>query len=97
MLVISRTNKERIILDESIYIEIIRLEAKKVRLGISAPESVLVRREELPLRGEQFQQLHTRNMLVRKWVNGTLTEDETQTLLALVIPNYIQRDHNRSP
>ena len=49
MLVLSRKANERVHLGESIVLTIIRVAGEKVRLGIDAPDSVLVLREELDL------------------------------------------------
>ena len=47
MLVLSRKEGERLKLGESIVLTIVRVNGDKVRLGIEAPEDVLVLREEL--------------------------------------------------
>lgn len=47
MLVLSRKEAERIRLGDSIVLTIIRIGGDKVRLGIEAPDDVLVLRDEL--------------------------------------------------
>ncbi len=52
MLVLSRKERERIKLGDSIVVTVVRVTGDKVRLGIEAPADVLVLREELAVRGE---------------------------------------------
>ncbi len=47
MLVLSRKQSERIKVGDSIVVTVVRLSGDKVRLGIEAPNDVLVLREEL--------------------------------------------------
>jgi carbon storage regulator len=47
MLVLSRREKERIRLGDSIIVTVVRVTGDKVRLGIEAPPDVLVLRDEL--------------------------------------------------
>lgn len=47
MLILSRREKERIRLGDSIVVTVIRVAGDKVRLGIEAPADVLVLRDEL--------------------------------------------------
>lgn len=47
MLVLSRKERQRIKLGDSIVITVVRVAGDKVRLGIEAPPDVLVLREEL--------------------------------------------------
>jgi carbon storage regulator len=47
MLVLSRRQSERIRLGNSIVLTVIRISGDKVRLGIEAPPSVVVLRDEL--------------------------------------------------
>ena len=47
MLVLSRRESERIRLGDSIVVTVVRLGRDKVRLGIEAPDNVLVLRDEL--------------------------------------------------
>jgi carbon storage regulator len=47
MLVLSRRESERIKLGNSIVLTVIRVSGDRVRLGIEAPQDVLVLREEL--------------------------------------------------
>jgi carbon storage regulator len=53
MLVLSRKERERIKLGDSIVVTVVRVAGDKVRLGIEAPADVLVLREELQSRGER--------------------------------------------
>lgn len=47
MLVLSRKERERIKLGDSIIVTVIRVVGDKVRLGIEAPSDMIVLREEL--------------------------------------------------
>ena len=47
MLVLSRRERERIKLGDSIVVTVVRVTGDKVRLGIEAPPDVLVLRDEL--------------------------------------------------
>ncbi len=47
MLVLSRRERERIKLGDSIIVTVVRVMGDKVRLGIEAPPHVLVLRDEL--------------------------------------------------
>ena len=47
MLVLSRRERERIKLGDSIVVTVVRVAGDKVRLGIEAPPHVLVLRDEL--------------------------------------------------
>ncbi len=50
MLVLSRKSRQRIIIGEGIEITILAISGNRVRLGITAPREVPVRREELHVR-----------------------------------------------
>jgi carbon storage regulator len=50
MLVLSRKESQRIRLGDSIVITIVKISGDKVRVGIDAPSSVLVLRDELETR-----------------------------------------------
>jgi carbon storage regulator len=50
MLVLSRRERERIRLGDSIIVTVIRVAGERVRLGIDAPSDVVVLRDELPPR-----------------------------------------------
>jgi carbon storage regulator len=50
MLVLSRKESQRIRLGDSIVITIVKISGDKVRVGIDAPSSVLVLRDELQAR-----------------------------------------------
>lgn len=47
MLVLSRKERERIRVGESIVVTIVRVSGDKVRIGIEAPPDVIVLRDEL--------------------------------------------------
>jgi carbon storage regulator len=47
MLVLSRRERQRIKLGDSIIVTVVRVSGDKVRLGIEAPSDVLVLRDEL--------------------------------------------------
>jgi len=51
MLVLSRKERERIRLGDSIVLTIVRVSGDRVRLGIEAPADMLVLREELDAAG----------------------------------------------
>lgn len=50
MLVLSRKESQRIRLGDSIVITIVKISGDKVRVGIDAPNNVLVLRDELEVR-----------------------------------------------
>lgn len=52
MLVLSRKESERLVIDENIVITVVRIAGGGVRLGIEAPREVSIRREELLARPE---------------------------------------------
>lgn len=47
MLVVSRKEYERLVIDGNIIVTVVRVAGGKVRLGIEAPPEIHVRREEL--------------------------------------------------
>jgi carbon storage regulator len=47
MLVLTRRIGERIIIDNQIVLEVLEIKGQRIRLGIQAPQSVSVLREEL--------------------------------------------------
>jgi carbon storage regulator len=47
MLVLSRKENERLVIDGNIVVTVVRVAGGKVRLGIQAPADVHVKREEL--------------------------------------------------
>jgi len=47
MLVLSRKVNEEIVIGENIRITVVKVVGNKVRLGISAPDSVAIRRKEI--------------------------------------------------
>jgi len=50
MLVLSRKLGDRLVIAESIEITVVEIRGTKVRLGVSAPRQVSVRRHEVPAR-----------------------------------------------
>ncbi len=48
MLVLSRRDGQEIVLGEDIVIKVLSIDGGRVRIGIEAPQSVPVRRSELP-------------------------------------------------
>jgi carbon storage regulator len=50
MLVLSRKTGERIMIGDNVIITVARIDQKRVRIGIDAPDDVVIRREEVPLR-----------------------------------------------
>lgn len=53
MLVLTRKEQERLIIDERIVITVVRVAGGAVRLGIEAPLVVPIRREEVRLADDQ--------------------------------------------
>lgn len=53
MLVLSRKERERIRLGDSIVVTIVRVAGDKVRIGIEAPPDVIVLRDELEPRSRE--------------------------------------------
>jgi carbon storage regulator len=53
MLVLTRRKNEKVIIDERITITVVRCGDGSVRLGFEAPDDVNIRREELPLEGDE--------------------------------------------
>ena len=47
MLVVSRKKNEKIRIDDSITITVVEVKGDKVRIGIDAPENIVVHREEI--------------------------------------------------
>lgn len=48
MLVLSRKANEEIVIGSNVTVKVVRIEGNKVRLAISAPSSIRIRRGELP-------------------------------------------------
>ena len=48
MLVLSRKVGERIVIGDTVVVQVLAVRRGQIRLGISAPASVSIRREELP-------------------------------------------------
>ena len=48
MLVLTRKSGERIAIGDNIVITVLEVQGKRIRLGIEAPRSISIRREELP-------------------------------------------------
>lgn len=49
MLILSRKKDESIIIDDEIKIKVIEIDGNRIQLGISAPESITIHREEVYL------------------------------------------------
>lgn len=47
MLVLTRKAGERLVIDDSIVLEVLEIQGNRVRLGIQAPPSVTILRQEL--------------------------------------------------
>lgn len=47
MLILTRKIGERIVINENIFIEVLELKGHQIRLGIQAPKSISVHREEI--------------------------------------------------
>jgi len=47
MLVLSRKKNESIIIDDNIQVTVVEVRGDKVRLGVTAPKSIPVHREEI--------------------------------------------------
>lgn len=56
MLVLSRKQNERLIIDGNIVVTIVRVSGGTVRIGIEAPAEVSIRREELCSRPTDYEQ-----------------------------------------
>ena len=54
MLVLSRKQNERLIIDGNIVVTIVRVSGGTVRIGIEAPAEVSIRREELCCRPTEY-------------------------------------------
>lgn len=65
MLVLSRKESERIRVGDSIVVTVVRLTKDRVRLGIEAPNDVLVLRDELEKDGEETIPVKNREPLRR--------------------------------
>ena len=55
MLVLSRKNREKLVIDQRITITVLEIRGNTVRLGIEAPTEVSVYRQEI------YEQIHARN------------------------------------
>jgi carbon storage regulator len=54
MLVLTRRRGEAIVIDDHIIVQVVAIKGDKVRLGITAPAHVVVDREEVHQRREEF-------------------------------------------
>ena len=54
MLVLTRKQQESIVIDGQITIKVLYLRGNRIRLGIDAPNSVAVRRGELPIHASRL-------------------------------------------
>lgn len=57
MLVLSRKVNEEVIIGDNIKITIVRIAGNRIRLGISAPDDVTIRRAEIAFEGEEAHDL----------------------------------------
>ena len=48
MLILSRRCREEIVIDDQIHVKVISTSGGRVKVGVSAPEDVLIRRYERP-------------------------------------------------
>ena len=53
MLVLTRRISERIQIGDDVTLTIVRIDGNKVRIGIEAPDSVKIKRDELPPKSER--------------------------------------------
>lgn len=53
MLVLTRKSSERIQIGDDVTLTIVRIDGNKVRIGIEAPDSVKIKRDELPPKAER--------------------------------------------
>ena len=53
MLVLSRTKDEEILVGDNVIITVVEVANGRVKIGIEAPQSVVIRRGELPARKEK--------------------------------------------
>jgi carbon storage regulator len=65
MLVLTRKVGERLVIGEGVVVEVLALRRGQIRLCISAPPSVHVRREELPALPGKAAELQARAAAVR--------------------------------
>lgn len=56
MLVLTRREQQRIVIDEGIEIIVLRVSGNRVRLGIDCNRSIPIRRQELPLQAQTIHQ-----------------------------------------
>ncbi|MCK8824176.1 carbon storage regulator CsrA [Fuchsiella alkaliacetigena] len=68
MLILSRKQEESIIIDDEIEIKVLELDNGRVQLGIRAPESVAIHREEI------YKEIQAENKEALK-VSGNLVAD----------------------
>jgi carbon storage regulator len=66
MLVLSRKIGERLVIGEGIVVQILAVRRGQIRLGIIAPPSVHIRREELPQLPEKADELQARFVAGRR-------------------------------
>ena len=52
MLVLTRKAGEKIVIDESVVIEVLEIQGNRVRIGIQAPRGITILRQELLLEKE---------------------------------------------
>ena len=68
MLVLSRKTDESIVIDGRIEVTVVQIEGGRVRLGITAPREVAIRRSELPPREDLEHPAHDRTGVDRKGI-----------------------------
>lgn len=61
MLVLSRHVNEKVVIGENIEVMIVKVQGDKIRLGITAPKSVRIMREELLLPPENGHEANEEN------------------------------------
>lgn len=54
MLILSRKVNEEVIIGDNIKITVVRVAGNRIRLGISAPDDVTIRRAEIAFEGEDI-------------------------------------------
>lgn len=66
MLVLSRKIGERLVIGEGVVVQVLAVRRGQIRLGIIAPPSVHIRREELPELPEKAEALQRRPLAPRR-------------------------------
>lgn len=63
MLVLTRKAGERIIIDDSIVVEVLEVQGNRVRIGIQAPQGITILRQELLSGAPNEPEVSSRNRL----------------------------------